>query len=58
MLATSIYYRVCEDLIKEVAELFDYPEYFHLGMDEEDASNQSYMSYCCIRQKDLWWHDV
>jgi len=58
MLSTSIYYQVCEDLIKEVAEVFDYPEYFHLGMDEENAGNQAYMAYCCIRQKDLWWHDA
>jgi len=58
MLSTPIYYQVCEDLIREVAELFDYPEYFHLGMDEEDAGNQAYMTYCCIRQKDLWWHDA
>lgn len=58
MLSTSIYYQVCEDLIKEVAELFDYPEYFHLGMDEENYSNQKYMTYCAIRHRDLWWHDA
>lgn len=58
MVSTSIYYQVCEDLIKEVAEVFDYPEYFHLGMDEENAADQKSMAYCCIRQKDLWWHDA
>lgn len=58
MVSTPIYYQVCEDLIKEVAELFDYPAYFHLGMDEETAENQHMMSYCCIRQKELWWHDA
>lgn len=58
MLSTPQYYKVCEDLIREVAELFDYPKYFHLGMDEENAGNQKDFSYCCIRQKDLWWHDA
>ena len=45
MVSTSIYYKVCEDLIKEVAELFDYPEYFHVGLDEEDAVGQVHWSY-------------
>ena len=58
MVSTSIYYKVCEDLIKEVAELFDYPEYFHVGLDEEDAASQVHWAYACIRQHDLWWHDA
>lgn len=58
MVSTPIYYQVCEELIKEVAEVFDYPKYFHLGMDEENAQNQRHLAYCCIRQKDLWWHDA
>lgn len=58
MVSTAQYYKVCEDLIKEVAEVFDYPEYFHLGLDEEDADHQKKLSYCCYRQKDLWWHDA
>jgi len=58
MVSTPIYYQVCEDIIKEVAEVFDYPKYFHLGMDEEKASMQEGLSYCCIRQGDLWWHDA
>ena len=28
-------YKVCKELIDEVCELFEYPEYFHLGLDEE-----------------------
>ena len=58
MIATPIYYQVCEDLIKEVAELFGYPEYFHLGMDEETVEAQSKAQFCCVRQHDLWWHDL
>lgn len=58
IVSTPKYYQVCEDLIKEVAELFGYPELFHLGMDEENAEMQKNYAYCCIRQKDLWWHDL
>src|SRR5690606_30581643 len=35
MLSTEEYYKVCSDVIKEVADLFDKPRFFHLGMDEE-----------------------
>ncbi len=58
MVSTPKYYQVCEDLIKEVAELFDYPELFHLGMDEENAVMQQTFRFACTRQKDLWWHDL
>ena len=58
MVSTPKYYEVCTDLIREVAELFDYPKLFHLGMDEEDAENQATYQFCCIRQGDLWWHDL
>ena len=58
MLSTPIYYQVCEDLIKEVAEVFDYPKYFHLGMDEENAADQEPLTYVCMRQGELWWYDA
>ena len=58
MLSTSVYYRVCKDLILEIVELFDNPEYFHLGMDEEDSKNMKSLSYCVVRQKELWWNDL
>ena len=35
LISTPEYYKVCKDLIDEVCELFEYPEYFHLGLDEE-----------------------
>ena len=58
MLSTPKYYEVCKDCIEEVAELFDYPKYFHLGMDEEDAEMQGAQGYICIRQMELYWHDI
>ena len=41
--STPEYYKVCKDLIEEVYEIFDSPEYFHLGLDEEfpDMANSS-----------------
>ena len=57
MLSTPTYYRVCEDLIRDVAEIFDRPRYFHLGYDEETAAHQAQHLYAVCRQGDLWWHD-
>ncbi len=36
MVSTSIYYKVCRDLILEVYDMFLQPEYIHIGMDEEN----------------------
>jgi hypothetical protein len=46
MVSSDIYRQVCVDLINEVSELFDYPDLFHLGMDEEH-------SFDCIQ-----WHEI
>ena len=32
MMSTSIYYKACREIIKEVYEAFDHPRYFHLGI--------------------------
>ena len=58
MLSTPEYYQVCKDCIEEVAEVFGTPEYFHLGLDEENAVMQGGQGYICIRQMELYWHDV
>ena len=57
MVSTKKYYQVCEDLIKDVAEIFDHPRFFHLGYDEETASHQAKHLFAVCRQGDLWWHD-
>ena len=56
MVSTSIYRKVCADLIKEVIEVFK-PNYFHLGMDEENWLLQQHYNYVAIRQGELWWKD-
>ncbi len=56
MVSTKPYYQVCEDLIREVAELFDHPAYFHLGLDEEWDQGSENMKI--VRPRRIWWHDV
>lgn len=58
MTSSSIYYKVCADLIKEVFELFDHPEYIHIGMDEEDARHSKEDELAIYRQGKLYWHDI
>ena len=57
MVSTKKYYQVCEDLIKDVAEIFDRPRFFHLGYDEETANHQAKHLFAVCRQGELWWHD-
>ena len=57
MVSTKRYYQVCEDLIKDVAEIFDRPRFFHLGYDEETAAHQAQHLFAVCRQGELWWHD-
>lgn len=57
MVSTQEYYRVCADVIREVAEIFDHPRFFHLGYDEESYNHQRRNNFCLIRQGELWWHD-
>ena len=57
MLSTPEYYRVCEDVIAEVGEIFDRPRFFHLGYDEENWKCQRFCAYAVVRQGDQWWTD-
>jgi len=57
MVSTGTYYRVCSDIIRDVAEIFDGPRFVHLGYDEETAGHQAKYSFAVVRQGELWWHD-
>ncbi len=46
MVSSDIYREVCVDLINEVCEIFDKPEIFHLGMDEEH-------SFDCLQWREI-----
>ena len=58
MLSTEPYYRVCADIIRDVAEVFDYPRFMHIGFDEETPNNQRGRLVMCVRQNEMWWHDL
>ena len=58
MISTKTYYKVCYDLIKEIYEIFEHPEYIHIGMDEESAKHVAKLQYAVFRQGELYWHDV
>ena len=58
MVSTPTYYKVCADVIGEVCEVFDSPEFIHLGLDEETPEMQTYREAVHCRQGDLWWNDV
>ena len=58
MLSTQPYYRVCSDVIRDVAEIFGRPRFMHLGFDEEKLENQRNRLVVCVRQNEMWWHDL
>ncbi|MBR2839365.1 MAG: hypothetical protein IKE55_11310 [Kiritimatiellae bacterium] len=58
MVSTPAYYRLCADLIRDVAEIFDRPRFFHIGFDEEEAYCQRKFQIAISRQGHLWWHDL
>ena len=58
MVSTPQYYQFCTDVINEISELFGYPRFFHIGMDEECAAVQKKYSICIVRQNELFLHDL
>ena len=59
MVSSKPYYRMCEDIIRDVVEIFGHPRYFHIGFDEERASFQESerFHYICVRKGEYWWKD-
>lgn len=58
MVGSEEYYQTCLDCIDEVAELFDYPAYFHLGLDEEVYAHQKNHGVATIRSPEIFWRDA
>ena len=50
-IGTKEYYDFCNDIIDEAIELFDGPELFHIGMDEEDWESQHINGHSVIVTK-------
>ena len=59
-LSTPEYFKVCREVIRDVAEVFDESPLFHLGYDEETfpIQNANKFEYKRLRSGDLWWHDL
>ena len=57
MLTTPKYYEVVKDVIRDTAEVFGGPRFFHLGYDEETTGYAKNRNYFVMRTGDLWWHD-
>ena len=49
MVGTDKYYDVCRDVIREVIDLFDTPDFFHLGLEEEDYASQKTQPVAIVR---------
>lgn len=58
--STPEYLDTVDDLIRDVAEIFDRPRFFHLGYDEETIGHQGgwgRFEYIVVRRGELWWRD-
>ncbi len=58
MISSDEYYKVCRDLIEELYNIFEAPEYIHIGMDEEVIEFASLSEYVVFRQGELLMHDI
>ncbi len=58
-LSTPEYFKVCAEVIRDVAAVFDESPLFHLGYDEETfrIQNINKFKYMRLRSGDLWWRD-
>jgi len=61
MVSTPEYYRLCEDVLADVYEVFGGPRYIHIGCDEEDDEYHLLRNptrlYVLARRGELWKHD-
>lgn len=58
--STPEYLRTVDELISDVAEVFDRPRLFHIGYDEETMGHQGgwgRYEYIVVRRGELWWRD-
>ena len=58
MISSPDFYAFQRDVVREVAELFDTPRFFHIGYDEEFLEAVQTYPYLVLRQGELWWHDL
>ena len=49
LVGTKLYKQVCEDIVREVIEVFDKPKLFHLGFNDENSAYQKYFPIKIVR---------
>ncbi|MBQ0006400.1 MAG: twin-arginine translocation signal domain-containing protein [Alistipes sp.] len=57
MISSKPYYRMCEEVLADIYEIFGKPRFFHVGCDEEDRWHIDWYSYRIQRVKESWWCD-
>jgi len=61
MVGSPAYYRLCEDVLRDVHEVFGKPRFIHLGSDEEDGQwhvmESKTRQYVLVRRGEVWKHD-
>ena len=61
MVGSPAYYRACEDVLKDVSEIFGKPRFIHIGCDEEDGEWQVMQcrrrQYVLVRRGEVWKYD-
>ena len=58
MISSKPYYRMVEDVLADIYEIFGHPRFIHVGMDEEDSEFlQKRYNYRCQRFGENWWID-
>lgn len=58
--STPEYLQTVDELIRDTAEIFDRPRFFHIGYDEETMGHQGgwgRYEYIIVRRGELWWRD-
>ncbi|MBQ2766437.1 MAG: hypothetical protein IJF48_05580, partial [Clostridia bacterium] len=55
---TPEYHKFCRDIIEETIEIFDTPKFFHLGLNDENGSNQEYFPVTIVRSPKVMIEDA
>ena len=58
MCSTRKYFEVCDDLVRDITDMFDRPRFLHIGFDEEKALAQGGCDLAIARGHDRWYHDL
>lgn len=58
MVGTESYYKMTQEVVEEMIEIFDTPDFLHLGLDEEGEGNIQNTPFTTIRNADQFVEDA